>query len=294
MKRKIIIYSLFALVVSCNSQEPNPKKNILLGDKVKVHYVVNFDNKNNPDEWLYGMEQDKLFKQVTNEVYINHKPVYSPNQSYLVGEQLTEEQTKEQCSGAKPSEIYKEFTEAMFVEEWVVPENLKSFTKQIEYWSPVRVWNPKPGSDELYKKLMFFIEPSGNTKGELVANSIFTEFEIYAVSFPTGWSGFDGEKFVNYVFDNIENGKVKAYDPIYLVDKTEKTFSVAGLEQFLGKKLSSPDLRKSVHSFIFEENWYFDPASMNIYKEVLSVGFVRKYVENFEQKTKILFFLKFN
>lgn len=293
MKCKIITYSLFVLVVSCNSQEPNPQKNILLGDKVKVHYVVDFDNKNDPDEWLYGLNQDKLFKQVTDEVYANHKPVYSPNQSYLVGEQLTEEQTKEQCSGAKPSEIYKEFTEAMFIEEWFVPEDLKSFTKQIEYWSPVRVWHPRPESDELYKKLMFFLRPSGNTKGELVANSIFTEFEMYLASFPTGWSGFDGNKFINYVFDNIEKGKVKAYDPIYLVDKTEKTFSVAGLEQFLGKELGSSDLRNSVQSLIFEENWYFDPTSMNIYKEVLSVGFVRKYVENFEQKTKILFFLKF-
>lgn len=293
MKHKIIIYSLFALLISCNNQDSNSQENILLGDDVEVYYVVDMENNSNPAEWLYSLEREKLCKAINDEIFTNNKPVYSPNQSYFIGKQFSQEEVLGQLGEADPSTIHKEYKEMLFIEDWFVPTNLKTFTKTVKYYSPVRVWNPDEGNDNLYKKLMYFIHPTSNVKGEMFASNIFTELNINNPSFPTGWSGFDPEKFIDYVFDQVQEEKIKAYDPIYLVDKTEKVLKPKELEDFLGYSLDSYELRKSTQSIIFEENWYFDRASMNLKKDVISIGFSREYYVDNEHKTKVLFFIKF-
>ena len=71
-----------------------------------------------------------------------------------------------------------------------------------------------------------------------------------------------------------------------------KVFTPKELSEFIDLPLDSDLLRRNIESFIFQEYWYFDTETMDIYKEVKSIGFVRKYWED-EQKSKILFFIKF-
>lgn len=293
MNHKIIIYSLFVFFISCKNKDSDLQENILLGDKVEVYYTVDLLSNTNPSEWLYGMEREKLCKAINEEVLKNHNPVYSPNQNYFIGKKFTIDEVLEQYSNIDPEIAFKDFKEMLFIEDWFVPADLKTFNKTIKYYSPVRIWHPEEKSDKLYKKLMFFVQPKSNIKGELMATGIFTELTVVNTSFPTGWSGFDPKKFINHVFNEVHLNKIKAYDPIYLVDKTEKVLKPKELEAFLGQELDSDDLRKSTQSIIFEENWYFDRASMNLIKEVLSIGFCREYYADNEHKKKVLFFIKF-
>ncbi len=146
---------------------------------------------------------------------------------------------------------------------------------------------------EVLKRKIFCAAPTENSKVELIAENIFCEFDFEN---PTGfpvWTGFDPYKFINVVFDKIQANELKPLDPIYMVDGTEKIFTQKELSDYIGFSLDSELLRGRIGSFIFQEYWYFDATTMNIYKDVKSIGFVRHYWENGEQKSKILFFLKF-
>jgi len=292
MKRIIQIFSLCIIMASCTSKDVKVSNNVLLGDNVQINYIVNFDNSTQPSEWLLGLDKSKLFEPAFKQVLSNKVDVYSPNYTYFVNEKFSVGEIKNLLESGDTVK-YDELKEILFREQWDVPTDLKSFTKIVEYWCPVKVWHPVDKPAETYKRKIFVAKPISNEKGNIFAESIFTEFDLSNVNFYPSWTGFDPDKFINTVFDKIQENKQIAYDPIYIVDKSLVPLSPEKLKEFIGQSLTTDQLRRSVESLIFEENWYFDAESMNIYKEVISIGFVRKYWENSEQKSKILLFIKF-
>lgn len=294
MKNKILIYSLFILISSCNSQDSPKADNILLGDEVRITYVEELVKTQRPGEWLYGLDRDKLIKLIYKQVLENNQPIYTSDNFFFTEERMAKEEVIESMEKFDTPWETDQIQQILFNETWDASSDLESFTKRVDDWCPVRVFHPNPNTDEIYKRIEFSAKPNANTRGELVAESVFLEFELAQLgSFFPMTSGLDADKFISKVLGSIQSGKKAAYDPIYLVDKTLKTFSVEELTEFVEMDLNSVLFRKQIETIIFEENWYFDGESMNIAKEVLSLGFVRKYYEGGENKSKILFFLKF-
>ena len=293
MKVKIIIYSLFFILTGCSYGDSKPPDNALLGDKVQVYYVDDLVNSTQPEEWMKNLDREELFRKVFDQILDKGKIVYSPQHTYFDTTKFATSKILEYLNWKNDERDFSELQEILFYESWYVPSNLKSFTKKIEFWCPVQVWHPDNDMKKTYKRKLFNVKPTANKTGEEVADGIFTEFDLsHASNFPI-WTGLDDRKFINFVFDKVQTKDITAYDPIYVVDKSLKPFSVAELEKYMGQPLNSKTLRNDVTSLIFEENWYFEPKSMNIYKEVKSLGFVRKYWENGDYKSKILFFIKF-
>jgi len=291
MKTKIILFGLLTSLISCSSQNSGIKKNEVLGTEVKIWYVAGLDNPQSPKEWLSGLELDKLMKIAFTPILEGRISVYSPDQKYFVNKKVAVVKIKDQLGWTKGITNYSELRELFFHEKWEATTDLKSFKKEVVFWCPVQVWSPN-GSAEVYKRLSFYVKPNTLDKGEIVAKSIFTEFDFSNPSNYPYWSGFDPLKYVNSVIDHIQNNSLKAYDPVHLVDNSFIHLTSAELEKLCGLDLGSVDLRNIVSSFIFEENWYISPTSLNICKEVKSIGFVKKYWVDGQQQSKILFFLK--
>lgn len=292
MKTEIIL--LFGLLTSlfcCCSRNSGIKKNEVLGSEVKIWYVAGLDNPQSPKEWLSGLDLEKLMTISFKPILEGRISVYSPDQKYFVDKNVPLETIKDQLGWTKGVTNYSELRELFFHEKWEATNDFKSFKKEVVFWCPIQVWSPN-GSAEVIKRLSFYVKPNTLDKGEIVAKSIFTEFDFSNTSGYPYWYGFDPLKYVNSVIDQIQNNSLKAYDPIHLVDKSFIHLTSAELEKLCGQDLDSEDLRNNVSSFIFEENWYISPTSLNIFKEIKSIGFVKKYWVDGKQQSKILFFLK--
>lgn len=292
MKVKIVVYILFAMLTSCSSQVVRENDNVLLGDKVTVYDEVYLVNEEHPKEWLEGMNRDKLFPDLFNQIFEKGVNVYATDKSIPdFKDTQSKEKTKEVLNRANPDGGYDQIKEILFTEEWTIPSDFKRFTKKVNYWCPIKVWN-RGNTQEILKAKMFYVKPTSNKKGKQVANDIFLEFDLGLAIFPH-YMGLDDRKLINTTFDAVQSGKLKAYDPIYMVDKSKVPFTPDELEGFMGEPISSESLRNDVMSLITGEDWYFDAESMNIVKEVKSLGFVKKYYEDGEYKSKILFFILF-
>ena len=268
MKNRILIFGILVCLVSCKSQVTEENKNALIGDKAKIWYVAGLDNPNIPSEWLQGLDLNKLMVTTFTPVLKGEIDVYNPNLEYFVNELN-----------------YDELKELFFHETWYATPNLKSFDKEVEFWCPVRVWNR---NGQTLKRKCFYVRPASKHRGIMIGKSVFTEFSF---KLPNGfpiWYGFDPQKYINSVLDNIQNNKLKAYDPVYIVDKSLKTLSPEELEKYIGESLNSEDLRNNIGSFIFEEDWFIDPQTLDFQKEVKSIGFVKKY---WDKNWPVLFFV---
>lgn len=281
------------MLASCSSQVVKENDNVLLGDKVTVHDEVFLVNEEHPKEWLEGMDRDKIFSGLFHQIFEEGTQVYSTNMQIPDFSEVEPiENVREMLNNANPNGGFDQVKEILFTEEWHVPSDFKKFTKKVNYWCPIKVWN-RDNTEEILKAKMFYVKPTSNKKGKQVAKDIFLEFDLDLAIFPH-YMGLDDRKFINKAFDAVQAGNLKAYDPIYIVDKSKVPFTTDELEEFMGDSLGSENLKNSIFSLITEENWYFDAESMNIYKEVNSLGFVKEYIEDNHFKSKILFFILFD
>lgn len=261
-----------------------------MGDKARVTYIERLENNEHPGEWLTGMDKNSLFERTFNALLNGKVEVYTPNQSEFTDRTVFSYDDIIKLTGWEEGLHLAELKEILFCENWYLPENFSTFTKEPVYWCPIQIWNE---NGQVLKRKTFYAAPTGNEKGALIAENIFTEFDFTnRVVFPA-WNGFDPQKFIETVLDKIMVNELTPLDPIYIVDGTEKVFGPRELEKAIGLPLDSERLRSQIESFIFQEYWYFDVATMNIFKEVKSIGFVKKNWENGEQKADILFFITF-
>jgi hypothetical protein len=277
-------------MAACNSQDSGKSTNVLTGNETNIWYVAGLDNSTTPAEWISDLDLNKLYEIAFKPILSGEFEVHSPNQHYFTANQVSLEKIHDNLGWENNSKKFDDLKELFFHEKWSLSNNLKSFEKDIVYWCPVRVWKPRENSDDVYKRKCFYVKPKSDKKGTLVGKSVFTEFDFSNPTSYPYWYGFDPHKFTNLILDNIQKGDLKVYDPVYIVDKSTRELDAENLEKLIGESLNADNLRKNIWSFIFEENWYIDQASLNIYKDVKSIGFVKKYWENGEQKSKILFF----
>ncbi len=132
----------------------------------------------------------------------------------------------------------------------------------------------------------------GNEK-ILIARDIIYDVVIKIPNKEDPWEieklqGYEGDRMISELFNAVYTGRIKAYD------------------YHTGKKLTPDDVRKTelepgfdrnnIGKIQFTENWFYNPATMEIDKEVISVvlGYENREIDGTLIGYKAAFKLDFN
>lgn len=316
---RTIIYALVltTVCVSCK-KESYQNNNVLLPNNVEVFSFEPTPNTTRlPKEWVAGLNMKPVNKGVLNRVNNNYFPVYSPNRFfYLEGMPVLDYDSLVNDKLEFENDINIFFERVLFHENWELSQDFSRFTKKTLGWFPVEEYTVEEGQD--MKKLSFYVIPEKQTKGKKIGQDIFTEFYLFNqkdnyFSHFSHIRGFDHLSFVEKVLEGIDNGTIDAYDPIYMVDKTKRTFTIDSIYDYalappqkvkvrekdgsIGERIYTDQLnpREEITSVLFHEDWYFDEETLSIYKDVKALGFIRNKTGVYENSDyKILFFITFD
>jgi len=292
----IFISHLFLYSCKNDAQKLNNQDNVLLAKDVSVTSPVIIDNENNPD-WTNSLNRDAFLNRAFKNALTKVVPVYKIgplNFENVENLELTPSDYIQQHMGYtddwKGKEMpTNEIKEIVFYEKWFFDKEKLKLSKDVIGWCPVRLWK---GNGKEGKKLIFYAYPKVKVKGIKIAENI--KYEVpWTFEYPTTNVGFDKSNFLTYIIDGIKSGKFIAYDPIYLVDKSKRKFSVEDLTKYIGQNLNPGLIDFYLKSILFEEDWYFDEKTLSIQKDVKSIAFVQ-YQEPKkpgDSDTKILFFI---
>jgi len=291
MRKKILIIISLTLIFFNNScKTNNSDKNLLLAEEIKTSCVADLDNKDNP-EWIKGFNRYKFFKEVFDIAMSGKVKVY--------GESALEDTiNKILYTGSDVERRMKTYVdtfnlnlikEIRFLEKWDLDNETLKFTKKVTAWTPIKVWKEK---GETRKQMVFFVYPENEEKGKLMAENLLYEHP-WEQEYPNLYTGFDQLMFLQRIIDGVKSGDLKAYDPIYLIDKSKREFNAKQLEEYIGIKLTAMELDWNIYSILFEEDWYFNEKTLQITKDVKSFAFVKSDYnpETEKLEKKIMFFI---
>ncbi len=293
MRKNIIVIIITLISISSCSQNNEENKttntNMLLAQEVLVSCVAVVDNQDTP-EWTKGFNSRVFFKTVNKKAISGEPSVYGDAALHdtinikVLATDVVEERIKSHIDT-----LYSDFIkEIRFLEKWGFDRNTLKFTKDITAWVPIKSWTE---NDKTRKMQTFYIYPKNQAKGILVAESIFYNHPWFQ-EYPNLYTGFDQQNFLKQIIDGIKSGNIAAYDPIYMVDKSKRKFTLEQLEKYINHKLEPINLDFQMYSILFEEDWYFDENTLGIIKDVKSIAFVAYNPEiNSEPSKKILFFI---
>jgi len=115
---------------------------------------------------------------------------------------------------------------------------------------------------------------------------------------------FDNEKFMNLIYNNVINGKTKAYDFYDNSVLTEPelreqlglisdTFEIENPEtKEISIEIYNSEFDPSIiESYIFIEDWYYNPETYSIYKKVKAIAPVRYMIREDGTLAKVICFV---
>lgn len=319
MKKLISILILLIFCLACNNETTDIKSikpenmNALLSEKVKIQDRIPFKNKDNPD-WVEGLNHiefvEDFFQKTFSGEFTNTHTTYIESDNVLYGINTIKQRMGIEVTGDSilDSEIesldslyekgldLNEITEIITWEEWEFDKASLSFSKKINSWAFVRMYFKET---DVYKENARYVMPFIVKNEETaVFNKKFAENIIYVFNLDCheylDRVGFGEEEFFKFLLENIESGKIKTYDPIYLIDKSKREFTVDELKSFAGIEFDHIELASEVYKFIFIEDWYYDEKTFSVKKKVKGLGVVADRLVNDEWQDKILFFLFFD
>jgi len=311
MKNYLIIIIGILFISSCNiNNEDNSKRvinrNALLAKKAQVDSRIAFKNYDNP-EWVKSFDNDKFVLDIFTKILSGDFSEFTKKEKngYTIKEVkermgempftlMYNEKTKQLDTIFSKKEVdLSEIHEIYFEEEWVFNEDNLNFDKKIDTWTPIRVYhrvNDFKKEDTRYKKI-FQIKNDNNSDFK---DKIAKDY-IYTFNFSQEYqnrTGLDKTEFFKFILQKIKEGKIKTYDPIYLVDKSKREFNIVELKNYAGISLDYIEFADEVDKLIFIEDWYFDEKTFSISKKVKGLGFIAdRYNDEWEEK--ILFFIFF-
>ena len=317
MRNYLIILTGILLIFACNNNNIDIAEedvnisddNALLANKVEVDERIRFENVNNPN-WVKSFDNIEFVETVFLKIFsgeFKHVNIWEQDDSVVnyirerMGERIDtliifNNNTKQNDTSINKKEIdLSEIKEIYFEEEWFFNKVNLSFNKDVSVWTPIRVYHRADDikkKDTRYKKI-FQIKKDGNSKFlNKVAENYTYIFEFYTEY--ENRTGLDKKGFFKFILQNIESGKIKTYDPIYLVDKSKREFTTEQLKNYAGISLDSEEFNDEVNKMIFIEDWFFDEKTFNISKKVKGIGFIADRKVNGEWQDKILFFIFFD
>ncbi len=305
MKKLSLAFAVVSVFfLSCNNKSAETSSNALLAKDVSVVDWIEFQNTDTP-EWLAGFKWEEFRTFVFKEIMEGRR------QAFMRDDTLSVQDMKERLGmridtffldaenknyETKVKEIdYSEIDALYFKEKWLFDSKTFNFEKKIESWSPVRTYFRD--DDTLKTEARFILpcmfEQDLNAKAEkIIASDITHIFELKSDK-QLDRTGFDKTIFFEFILENIKSGKLKTYDPIYLVDKSKREFSVQQLKTFAGTELDIETFSQEVKKFIFVEDWYFNEKTFEMSKKVKAMAFVADRSGEEGWESKIMFCLMF-
>jgi hypothetical protein len=293
-----LVIILQLLIIGCNQskeQDSDKNDNVLLAKEVIIAHDVDIVNQKNP-EWVQSLNRDSLFKIIFEKIFSRKVSIYGP--SSFFGDIKNKspysfEDIGDRMNWKDNNQDYSELKQLLFYEKWNFDSGKLQFSKDVKGWCPIRIYTRKNGSqDALLRKMIFFIYPEAKIRGKRIATSMFYEFP-WNRDYPLFDKGFDKVAFLTFIIEGIKSGKIIAYDPIYLVDKSKRKFTSQELVKYIGGELNPGLINIHLNSILFEENWYFGENTLSIQKDVKSFAFVQEKYDpvSGESSKKILFFI---
>lgn len=110
--------------------------------------------------------------------------------------------------------------------------------------------------------------PETGGEGMVMARGIIYDVIIKPQSQDDEWEqerleGYNGGEMIDRIFESVYNGKVRVYD--YHTGAEMNPGEIRRMEQAEGND------RSNIGKIQFTENWYFDPASLQLEKEIISM-----------------------
>ena len=315
MKNYFLIMCLVSLFGACNEPQHTENKietqptNALLAQKVKVADNVDLINTDNP-EWVKNINNeelgsfiistvlDKNFKLTENRRlnFTNEEIKMRMGVAYDTIFKLNKKTNKFDTVVSKTKIKYSEIERIYFKEEWDFNKSTLKLEKQVKMWGPVRVFYRK---DDINKKdqrqsIVYRIDNSKDT----ICGTILVKDFIYTFEFKSEYlerTGLDKHAFLTFLIQQIKEGKQKAYDPIWLVDKSKRKFTFDDIKEYSGMNFENPnyDFSRYIKKIIFIEDWYFNKKTFNFFKKVKGIGLVANLYGENGREDKILFFTFF-
>jgi hypothetical protein len=291
MRKIIFLLAIFQLLAfSCQKVGLDKNKsteNILLAKEVTITTPVLIDNQNNP-QLTASFNKKPFFDTLFSRALRGEIQVYGSEGDFDDIQLHKIEPLDQIIRKTKPTTdegIVKTQSEILFYEKWNFDVNHLKMIKEVLSWSPINNWQEN-GEDK--RQWVFHVNPKAQIKGKKIAESIFYEEPLVSTPFLTTIVGFDYKAFLKFIKEAILSGEITAYDPIYLVDKSKRKFTIDELNKYINQDIKDPRSRINAISLLFEEDWYFDENTLCITKDVKSIGFVQ---ESWDPKIKILFFI---
>lgn len=299
-------------------------KQLIIDKLLDSTYIVYDDF--SPYENVYFDNYQEVFKPTTAEEIKNDLGVESEIVQQINDEGVVETLTL--SAQADPQEIKG----LLFYDEWFFDEKEFLFTKNVLSYCPVRKYRSEKEEDEwLFKKVAHFVfnniskrEKRKSQKRMVYLGRISYEFcidnKLYfgiiddedngpyleEINSPY-WNSYSRQKIRTLLINRVISGRSKAYDYV-----TNDALSIEESKKKLGYKMQQMEYydpatskmktinveteiyKEDIKSLLFVEDWYIDPVSMRIHKEVIGIAPIRFYTtDETTEKKEVAFVVYF-
>ncbi len=265
----------FLLLSACQNESREKNRNELLPTRVNVYTEVNFLEQN-IDSWLEGVDAVFL-KALNNQVLQSNTPIFEAMPVYVSKPTIVQDKayikTLVEESTLGISSLY-------FVENWSFSNSTQQLEKHIDSWSPVlqyyKINKERDIADtNIVKTLLYNVDCSDSEADKLIAKSIFYEQKVEAEESLNEY--LDVEKLADLIVTPVLRGNKKVFDffentPLTVADICENWGVELSEEDFQTEDFKSQIDLESITAYIFEEDWYINPKTFAIRKEIKSIS----------------------
>lgn len=283
--KPLIFILLILFVISCqhsNKNTPNNGKNLLIDDKVFVNSIYS-DSILNASPWKPGFKINQFISKLFYKVLQNKLTLYSPIFEDSIFHPLDKESWLYLLQNSKHLTFdTSQFNDILFYETWALDTNpTLQFTKNVIYWAPI-----KTDKELKQRKLAGKVKCNATEAKTLLAPKVIYEFSFEDSLTPNPL--LNKNKLIRLLIDKALNHRLTGYNPFTATPLTKEE---------LMKRLDITDSSiympyHNISGVIFIENWYFNPHTFSIRKEVIGIAPVKTSF-NDDELTKTIPFVFF-
>lgn len=286
MFKYLFFTTLILLLVGCQSKQENNatnnRTNLLLDQNVSV--ISSYSTSvMDSSPWKSPFSVQKFISNLFYQVLQNKLTLFNPIFDDSVFHPLDKETWLSLLKNKKQQTFdTSEFNDIYFYEHWSLDTaNPFIFKKDVVFWSPVKF-----NKEENVKKLVGKVNCSDTSKLQLLAKNVIYEFSLDDTLGNN--RSLNKNILVKLIIDKALKGKMQTYNP-----SNGKALTKNELKERLEITDSSLFMPYyNINSVLFIENWYFNPITFAIKKDVVGIAPVKQVFKE-EETTKSIVFVFF-
>ncbi len=284
-KRVTLLFLLLLILSSCqNKYEKNTlsyQTNMLLDKNVSVISVYS-SSAMDSSPWKSPFSVKEFVSRLFYQVLQNKITLYNPIFDDTIFHPLDKEAWLSLLKNNKQQTFdTTEFSDFYFYEHWTL-DTTESFlfNKEVVFWSPI-----KYNKEEKSKILTGKVSCSDTSNLQLLAKHVIYEFLLDDTLNVN--RSLNKNLLVKLIIDKALNGQIPVYHP-----NNGKKLSKNELNERLDITDSSLYMPYyNIYSLVFIENWYYNPNTFAIKKEIVGIAPVKQIYLDDEVTKSIIFVL---